>query len=137
MFQGPQQYVSPSWYPTKRETEKVVPTWNYVTVHAWGCPRVIEDATWLRRQIEDLTRLKESTLPTPWAVDDAPTAYVAAQMKAIVGVEIPIQRIEGKWKVSQNRPEVDRAGVVSALRGSGEQAEIMAALVAERGKIAR
>ena len=136
VFQGPQEYVSPSWYPTKRETEKVVPTWNYVTVHAWGRPHVIDDATWLRRQIEDLTRLKERTRPTPWAVNDAPAAYVASQMKAIIGVEIPIERIEGKWKVSQNRPEVDRAGVVSALRGSGEQAEIMAVLVAERGKIA-
>ena len=136
VFQGPQEYVSPSWYPTKRETEKVVPTWNYVTVHAWGRPRVIDDATWLRRQIEDLTRLKERTRPTPWAVNDAPAAYVASQMKAIIGVEIPIERIEGKWKVSQNRPEVDRAGVVSALRDSGEQAEIMAVLVAERGKIA-
>ena len=66
VFQGPQEYVSPSWYPTKRETEKVVPTWNYVTVHAWGRPRVVDDATWLRRQIEDLTRLKESTRSTPW-----------------------------------------------------------------------
>jgi transcriptional regulator len=135
VFQGPQEYVSPSWYATKRETGKVVPTWNYVTVHAWGRPSVVDDATWLRRQIEDLTRLKEGTRLAPWQVDDAPAAYVASQMKAIVGVEIPIERIEGKWKVSQNRPEADRAGVVSALRGGGEHAEMMASLVAERGKI--
>ena len=134
VFQGPQEYVSPSWYPTKQETGKVVPTWNYVTVHAWGRPRVIDDAGWLRRQIEDLTRLKEGVRPAPWKVDDAPAQYVASQIKGIIGAEIPIDRIEGKWKVSQNRPEVDRAGVVAALRGGGEQAEVMAALVAERGK---
>jgi transcriptional regulator len=134
VFQGPQEYITPSWYPTKRETGKVVPTWNYVTVHAWGRPRVIEDAGWLRRQIEDLTNLKEGTRPSPWLVDDAPAQYLVSQMKGIVGVEIPVSRIEGKWKVSQNRPEVDRAGVVAGLRGGGEQAEAVAALVAERGK---
>ena len=134
VFQGPQQYVSPSWYPTKRETGKVVPTWNYVTVHAWGRPCVIDDAAWLRRQIEDLTHLKEGTQPAPWKVDDAPAQYVASQMKGIVGVEIPIDRIEGKWKVSQNRPQADRAGVVAGLRGSGQTAEIMATLIVERGK---
>jgi transcriptional regulator len=133
VFQGPQEYVTPSWYATKRETGKVVPTWNYVTVHAWGRPQVIEHAAWLRRQLDDLTLLKEGARPVPWVVDDAPAPYVAAQMKGIVGVEIPIDRIEGKWKVSQNRPEVDRAGVVAGLHGGGKQAETMAALVAERG----
>ena len=137
VFQGPQEYISPSWYPTKRETAKVVPTWNYVTVHAWGRPQVIDDAAWLRRQLDDLTLLKEGVRPAPWKVDDAPAPYVASQMKGIIGVEIPIDRIEGKWKVSQNRPEVDRAGVVAGLRGGGEQAEVMASLVAERGKTAR
>src|SRR5436190_7508399 len=81
VFQGPQEYVSPSWYPTKRETGKVVPTWNYVTVHAWGRPQVIEDAAWLRRQLDDLTLLKEGRRPAPWKVDDAPEQYVAAQIK--------------------------------------------------------
>lgn len=137
VFQGPQQYISPSWYPTKQETGKVVPTWNYVTVHAWGRPRVIEDAAWLRRQLEDLTLLNEVARPSPWKVDDAPATYVAAQMKGIVGLEIAITRIEGKWKVSQNRLAADRAGVVAALRSGGEAAETMAALVAERGKAAR
>jgi transcriptional regulator len=134
VFQGPQQYISPSFYPTKREHGKVVPTWNYITVHAWGKPRVIDDAAWLRRQVEDLTSHNEGSRPAPWYVSDAPEPYVAAQLKGIVGIEIPIARIEGKWKVSQNRPAVDQAGVVAGLRGNGNDAEIMASLVAERIK---
>lgn len=134
VFQGPQHYISPSLYPTKHEHGKVVPTWNYITVHAWGRPRVIDDAHWLRRQIDDLTRHKEKSRAAPWQVADAPETFVAAQIKGIVGLEIPIARIEGKWKVSQNRPAVDQAGVVAGLRGSGPDAEIMASLVAERGK---
>jgi transcriptional regulator len=133
VFQGPQTYISPSLYPTKHEHGKAVPTWNYITVHAWGRPQVIDDAAWLRRQVEDLTSHKEGARPAPWAVSDAPEPYVAAQLKGIVGIEIPIARIEGKWKVSQNRPAVDQAGVVTGLRGDGGDA-IMAALVAERGK---
>jgi len=136
VFQGPQQYITPSWYPTKHEHGKAVPTWNYVTVHAWGAPQVIEDLGWLRRQLEDLTNLKEGVRPQPWRVDDAPEQYLASQMKGIIGIEIPIARIEGKWKVSQNRPEVDRAGVVAGLRDGGEQTAVMATLVAERGKLA-
>src|SRR5215471_13124976 len=92
VFQGPQDYVTPSWYATKQETGKVVPTWNYITVHAWGRPRVMDDA-WLRQQIEDLTQSREARRPTPWAVDDAPADYVEMQMRAIVGVEIPVSRI--------------------------------------------
>jgi transcriptional regulator len=131
VFQGPQDYVTPSWYATKRENGKVVPTWNYATVHAWGRPRVVDDAAWLRRQIGDLTLQQEGVRPAPWRVEDAPADYVAAQIKGIVGIEIPIDRIEGKWKVSQNRPAADRAGVVAGLREQG--AAPMAALVAERG----
>jgi len=134
VFQGPQQYISPSLYPTKREHGKVVPTWNYITVHAWGQPRFIDDAAWLRRQVEDLTLHKEGSRPAPWTVSDAPEQFVAAQLKGIIGIEIPIARIEGKWKVSQNRPAVDQTGVVAGLRGNGDDAEIMAALVAERIK---
>jgi transcriptional regulator len=137
VFQGPQEYITPSWYPTKRETGKVVPTWNYVTVHAWGRPRVVDDVVWLRRQIEDLTLLKEGGLPEPWKVDDAPADYVASQIKGIIGIEVPIDRIEGKWKLSQNRPAADRAGVVAGLSGAGQSAKIMAALVAERSTSAR
>ena len=136
VFQGPQTYISPSLYPTKRAHGKVVPTWNYITVHAWGRPRVIDDPVWLRRQIEDLTAHKEETLATPWKVSDAPESFVASQIKGIVGVEIAISRIEGKWKVSQNRPAVDQAGVAAGLRSGGDDAKVMAGLVAERGKAA-
>ena len=131
VFQGPQDYVTPSWYATKRETGKVVPTWNYATVHVWGKPRVMNDDAWLRQQIEDLTRSREAQRAEPWAVGDAPEDFVAMQMRAIVGVEIPVSRIEGKWKMSQNRPEADRAGVIAGFRESGD--ETIAALVAERG----
>lgn len=134
VFQGPQQYISPSLYPTKRAHGKVVPTWNYITVHAWGRPQVIDDAAWLRRQVEDLSLHKEGSRPAPWYVSDAPESFVVAQLKGIIGIEIPIARIEGKWKVSQNRPAVDQAGVVAGLRGNGDDAEIMASLVAERIK---
>jgi transcriptional regulator len=131
VFQGPQDYVTPSWYATKRETGKVVPTWNYATVHVWGRPRVMNDDTWLRRQIEDLTDSREVQRAEPWAVSDAPEDFVAMQMRAIVGIEIPILRIEGKWKMSQNRPEADRAGVIAGFRETGSDA--IAALVEERG----
>lgn len=115
IFQGPQSHVTPSWYATKQETGKVVPTWNYVVVHAYGVIRVIEDGAWLGDQIERLTALQESTRAEPWAVTDAPGDFIGAMMKAIVGVEIEISRIEGKWKVSQNRPSADRKGVAEGL----------------------
>jgi transcriptional regulator len=127
VFQGPQEYVTPSWYATKRETGKVVPTWNYATVHVHGRPTVIEDAAWLRRQVDDLTAMAEGYRPAKWQVDDAPADFVTAQLKGIAGVEIPIDRIEGKWKVSQNRPVADREGVVEGLRS--ESREAMATLV--------
>ena len=116
VFQGEQGYVTPSWYASKAATGKVVPTWNYATVHAWGKPAVVEDAAWLRRQIEALTRGQEDRRAQPWAVDDAPADYLAAQLKAVVGLEIPIARIEGKWKMSQNRDAADRRGVLAGLR---------------------
>jgi len=134
VFQGPQAYVSPSLYPTKQETGKVVPTWNYITVQAWGRPQVMDDAAWLRQQVGNLTRHKEAGRDAPWDVSDAPEPFVAAQLKAIVGLEIPIARIEGKWKVSQNRVAADQAGVAAGLRGHGEMAEAMAIEVAARSK---
>ncbi len=134
VFQGAQAYVSPSLYPTKQETGKVVPTWNYITVHAWGRPRVLDDAAWIRSQVDDLTRHKEAERAAPWQLSDAPEPFFAAQMKGIVGLEIPIARIEGKWKVSQNRNAADQAGVAAGLRGSGEGADQIAAMVAERIK---
>ena len=134
VFQGPQDYVTPSWYATKRETGKVVPTWNYATVHAWGRPRIMRDDAWLRRQLEDLTLSREGRRSEPWKVDDAPAEFVAMQMRAIVGVEIPIRHIEGKWKMSQNRPQADREGVIAGFREGGEAGEVLAKLVKERGK---
>ena len=131
VFRGQDAYITPSWYPTKQQTGKVVPTWNYATVHAWGKPRVIEDAAWLRRLLGDLTRSQEHHRPAPWQVGDAPDDFIAAQMKGIVGVEIPLARIEGKWKMSQNRGEADRQGVADGLRGEG-LAEV-ANLVGRRG----
>jgi transcriptional regulator len=117
IFRGPQAYVSPSWYASKAQSHKVVPTWNYVTVHAWGRPRVIDDAEWIRDQIGRLTRSQEAGRPEPWAVEDAPADFIAAQIKGIAGLEIPIGRIEGKWKVSQNRSQEDRDGVARGLHG--------------------
>jgi transcriptional regulator len=134
IFQGPQAYVTPSWYETKRETHKVVPTWNYAVVQASGPLQIIEDPDWLARQIGALTALQESVRPEPWSVEDAPAPFIAAQLKGIVGIEIPITRIEGKWKVSQNRPEADRIGVAEGLaRSSDPSAGAMADLVAGSG----
>jgi len=119
IFTGPDHYISPSWYATKRETGKVVPTWNYVAVHAHGRLRVHDDPAWLRRQIDDLTNLHEAGQPSPWAVADAPEEFIAAQMQAIVGIEMLITRIEGKSKLSQNRSHADRLGVIDGLTASG------------------
>jgi transcriptional regulator len=132
VFQGPQGYVSPGWYASKRAHGRVVPTWNYAVVQARGRPRVIEDAGWLRRQIAELTALREAERAEPWAVTDAPEPFVSAQIRGIVGVEIPIDRLEGKWKMSQNRPEADRSGVVAGFRQAGDV--VLAGLVAERGE---
>jgi transcriptional regulator len=134
VFQGPEHYITPSWYETKRETGKVVPTWNYVMVQARGLARATEDDAWLARQIDDLTRSQEETRAAPWAVSDAPADFVAAQRRAIVGVEIEIVDLRGKWKASQNRNAADRAGVVAGLStdatAGDDAARLMAALVA-------
>ena len=130
IFQGPQAYISPAWYPTKQETGKVVPTYNYVVVHAYGPVRIIEDRAWLRGLVERLTNRHEAGRPVPWKVTDAPADFVEQMLGAIVGIEIPLTRLVGKWKVSQNRPAADREGVVQALRGSNEgEARAMASLV--------
>jgi transcriptional regulator len=134
VFQGVETYITPSWYATKRQTGKVVPTWNYAMVHAWGPMRVTQDRAWLAAQIAELTRLQEASRAEPWAVADAPERFIGSQLKGIVGIEIPISRIEGKWKVSQNRPEADREGVVAGLRAAGGDERIaMAELVAAGG----
>jgi transcriptional regulator len=115
VFQGQDAYVTPSWYATKRETGKVVPTWNYLMAQARGTPRVFEDADWLRAQIEQLTTEREAARPEPWAVGDAPADFLSAQMRAIVGVEIAVSDLTGKWKASQNRTPADRQGVIEGL----------------------
>jgi transcriptional regulator len=115
IFQGPQAYISPAWYQTKRETGKVVPTYNYIVVHAYGPMRIVEDRAWLRRLVERLTSRHEAGKPEPWKVTDAPADFIEQMLGAIVGIEIPLTRLVGKWKASQNRPAVDREGVVKAL----------------------
>jgi len=120
MFLGPHAYVSPSWYPSKQETGKVVPTWNYLTVHAHGRITAIEDAGWLRAHVGALTKEHESERPEPWAVEDAPPDYIAGLLRAIVGFELVITRLEGKWKLSQNRPAADIAGVREGLARDGD-----------------
>jgi len=120
VFQGVDAYVTPGWYETKRETGKVVPTWNYVTVQVRGRATVHEGAEWLKDQVSALTDVHEAGQTKPWGVDDAPDDFIASQLRAIVGVEIEITDITGKWKVSQNRNEADAAGVVDGLRASDD-----------------
>jgi len=119
IFSGPEHYVSAGWYPGKAEDGKEVPTWNYVTVHAYGPLRVVEDAGWLLRHLTGLTDEHEAGSERPWKVADAPAEFIASQMKGIVGFELPIRRLEGKWKVSQNRNARDRAAVVAGLEKIG------------------
>lgn len=119
IFQGPSAYISPSWYPTKRETAKVVPTWNYAVVHAYGALRVIEDRVWLRRLVESLTNQHEAERDDSWKVTDAPSDFIEHLLGSIVGIEITITRLIGKWKVSQNRPVRDKEGVIEGLLQEG------------------
>jgi transcriptional regulator len=134
VFQGAEAYITPSWYAAKAETGKVVPTWNYAVVQVHGRIRAIEDRGWLRAQIEALTQSQEEHREQQWHVADAPPPFVDAQLGGIVGVEIEITGIEGKWKVSQNRPANDRPGIVAGLRSDGAAA--MADLVAVSRKVA-
>lgn len=131
VFQGAQAYISPSWYPTKEADGRAVPTYNYMVVHAYGPLKIIDDVTWIRAQLERLSARHETGRPHPWKIDDAPADYIERQLRAIVGIEIPISRLAGKWKVSQNQPEVNRAGVVQGLRAQGSDvAHAMADAVA-------
>lgn len=133
VFQGAEGYVTPSWYPGKAESHKVVPTWNYATVQAWGQPALIEDEGRLRNLLRDLTARHEQQRPQPWSIDDAPEDFILAQMKAIVGIEIVIERLDGKFKLSQNRSAADRQGVLDGLGDPGDRhghpalAELLAA----------
>lgn len=131
VFQGAHAYITPSWYATKQETGKVVPTYNYMVVHAYGPLRIVEDTAWLRGLVERLTDRHEADRPAPWRVTDAPGEYIDKMLAAIVGIEMPIVKLVGKWKVSQNQPQVNRAGVADGLREIGnDHAHAMADAVA-------
>jgi transcriptional regulator len=132
VFQGPHAYVSPTLYATKRETGEVVPTWNYVMIQARGVARLRTDSAWLKAQIEALTSQHERNRAPSWAVSDAPRTYIESQLHGIVGVQIEIDAIEGKWKVSQNRPEADRRGVAEGL---AQDEPAMSELVRRYGKL--
>ena len=129
IFHGPDAYVSPSMYPSKPRHGRVVPTWNYVTVHASGSLVVHDDAAWVERLVRDLTSVHESTRTEPWSIDDAPRSYIDAMLGQIVGVEIPITRLTGKWKLSQNRPTEDHDGVAAELAAGSQGDQAVAGLM--------
>jgi transcriptional regulator len=122
VFRGAEGYVSPSWYPSKHENHRSVPTWNYEVVHAHGRLRIVDEEKFLRGVVGRLTRRHESTEPRPWKMGEAPRDYMEMMMKAIVGIEVELNRLEGKRKLSQNRDERDAQGVVSALLERGREA---------------
>lgn len=121
IFQGPDAYITPSWYATKRENGKVVPTWNYVTIHAYGLVEFFDDTERLRAIVTRLTEREERARAEPWAVTDAPADFIEGMLRGIVGFALPIARLEGKWKMSQNRPAQDRAGVAAGLEADGRE----------------
>jgi transcriptional regulator len=132
IFQGPDAYITPSFYETKRQTGKVVPTWNYVAIHAYGPVAFFNDADRLLQVVTRLTDREEGKRAAPWAVTDAPADFIDGMLRGIVGFSLPIARLEGKWKMSQNRPAEDRAGVVDGLVADGR--DVVAALVREGQK---
>ena len=120
VFRGPQAYITPGWYPGKAADGKVVPTWNYMVVHIHGVARPIDDRAWLRDMLDHLTFQQESGRSAPWKVSDAPADYIDRMLRAIVGIEIPVDRMEGKLKVSQDEAAGDRIGTVAGLRQSAD-----------------
>jgi len=133
IFQGPDRYITPSWYATKQESGKVVPTWNYVVVHAHGPLRFIDDPAWLRGHLERLVATHEAGRPQPWEVSDAPADYVDKLLGQIVGLQLAVTRLEGKWKVGQNRNEADRAGMVAGLLAEGDAEAVVLADLIRKG----
>jgi transcriptional regulator len=131
ILRGPDAYISPSAYPTKRETGMVVPTWNYVAIHAHGVLEVHEDPERLHALVAGLTERQEAGRTPPWSIDDAPDAFIQKQLGGIVGITLRITRLEGKWKMSQNRSAADRAGVAAALAASASPAERAVATLVE------
>ena len=136
VFRGPDGYVSPNWYPTKHETGREVPTWNYAVLHVHGHLRVIDDPVWLRVLLERLTDRHEADQPRPWKMTDAPEDHIETSLHAIVGLEVTIDRVEGKFKLSQNHPARNRAGVIAGLheRGGDGDAELAALMAAQEPK---
>jgi transcriptional regulator len=129
VFQGPQAYVSPNWYPSKFENGKAVPTWNYIVVQARGKLVIRDDVAWLRSFVTRLTQRHESRQAVPWQVSDAPADYLDAMLRGIVGIEIPLTSLRGKWKMSQNHPVANREGVARGLRSQGAEATAVAGWV--------
>lgn len=130
MFQGPQAYITPGWYPSKREHGKAVPTWNYAVAHVHGRARAMDDPAWLRPMLEQLVNDHEASQASPWQVSDAPSDYIDRLLRAIVGIEIDVDRLEGKLKASQNGAAADRRGTVAGLHAAGGDERLaMAALV--------
>ena len=127
VFQGPQAYITPNWYPAKAETGKVVPTWNYITVQARGKLVVRDDAAWVHALVTRLTQRHEATQPRPWAVGDAPADYIETMLRAIVGIEISLASLRGKWKMSQNRLSADREGLSRGLRQQADEQSLAVA----------
>jgi len=125
IFTGPHQYISPSWYPSKQQDPRVVPTWNYAVVHAYGPLTIHQETAWLLEHLNSLVTQHEAQFEHRWSVADAPAEYIERQARGIVGIEIPIRRLEGKWKLSQNRGERDRQGVIEGL-GSTDTPESLA-----------
>jgi len=134
IFQGAEGYITPNWYPSKAEGGKVVPTWNFAAVHAYGRPEVVNDADWLRRHVTELTAQQERDQPRPWAPSDAPASFIDTMLRGIVGFRFAITRLEGKWKMSQNRTPQDREGVVKGLtlRDRGDDREIAELIARQR-----
>ncbi len=126
IFQGPEAYITPNWYPSKAEHGKVVPTWNYAVVHAYGRPEVMQDKGWLRHHVAELTAQQEAKETKPWSPSDAPENFIEGMLRGIVGFRFAITRLEGKWKMSQNREMKDREGVVKGIgnRGEGDDLEV-------------
>src|SRR5712691_8271994 len=126
IFQGAEGYIRPAWYPSKGQHGKVVPTWNYATVHAYGRAQTMDDRAWLERHVSELTDQQEHGQHAPWATSDAPSTYIEKMLRGIVGIRFEIDRLEGKWKMSQNREAADRVGTASGLRarGQGDDAEV-------------
>jgi transcriptional regulator len=130
IFQGPEGYITPNWYATKAQTGKAVPTWNYAIVHAYGRPAIMKEKEWLLRHVTELSEQQERTEAHPWKVSDAPESYIDVMLRGIIGFRFEVTRLEGKWKMSQNREPQDRIGVIDGLkaRASGDDLEIAEAV---------